>query len=83
MVHEALYDANVEQVKSSSSVHQSLRAQYNDIDDRSRSENNIYENPGTQCARFKERMVPFFYGNKCFYEITAAQRSHVIFQEFS
>ena len=73
VVHEALYDANVEQVESLLSVHQSLRMQCNGIDDRSRSENNIHGNPGTQCARFMDIMVPFFFdGTKCFYEINTA-----------
>ena len=71
VVHEALYDENVEQVESLLSVHQSLRMQCNGIDDRSRSENNILGNPGTQSARFKDVLVPFFFdGTKCFYEIT-------------
>ena len=61
IVHEALYDESAEQVESLLSVHQCLRMQCNGIDDRSRSENNIHGNPGTQCARFTDILVRFYF----------------------
>ena len=68
--HEALLDLNTLQVESLLSVHQSLRNQWNGIDDRARCKRDVNVRPALQMARFDEFKVLFFFdGTKCFYKL--------------
>ena len=79
-IHEALYDSNDAQRESLVlSVHQSLRNQNNEIDDRARCERDINGNPGRQMARFGNVEIPFFFdGTKCFYEMQPISDSELV-----
>ena len=70
-VNEALYDNNNEQKESLLSVHQARSDGKTAVDDCSKTEMDIRGNHGTQCSRFKDTMVHFFFdGKKCFYKIS-------------
>ena len=68
--HDALYDDNPEQKESILSTHHALTNISTGIDDRSISERDIYGRPGTECARFGEMVLLFYFdGVKCFLEV--------------
>ena len=70
-VNEALYDNNNEQKESLLSVHQARSDGKTAVDDCSKTEMDIRGNHDTQCSRFKDTMLHFFFdGKKCFYKIS-------------
>ena len=61
LVYEALYDDSDTQTEFLLSVHQSLSFPNNEIDNQSRTENDIHDKPGKKCAKFGDNTLQFYF----------------------
>ena len=72
LVYEALYDDSDTQTEFLLSVHQSLSFPNNEIDNQSRTENDIHDKPGKKCAKFGDNTLQFYFdGSKCYFQVSA------------